>query len=113
MMSVGTLLKEKRQSKKFTQKQLAEYLKVSPNYISDIECDRRAIGDVFRLLAWAGYLGITNYELITASKEQTQKAEIQTVADMENWNCPICKMSGNWPVAPLECPNCGNSTEIR
>ena len=67
---IGKLLRERREAKGFTQKQIAEYLKLSPNYISDIECCRRDIADHYRVMLWATYLGISSADLLAFYREE-------------------------------------------
>ncbi len=65
-MTLGQLLKEVRENRSVTQREIAELLGVSQQYISDVECGRRQkVGDVRRLLKWAAYLGISNAKLIS------------------------------------------------
>jgi transcriptional regulator with XRE-family HTH domain len=65
-MTLGELLKEVRENRSVTQREIAELLGVSQQYVSDVECGRRQkVGDVRRLLKWAAYLGISNAQLIS------------------------------------------------
>ena len=65
-MTLGELLKEVRENRSVTQREIAELLGVSQQYISDVECGRRQkVGDVRRLLKWAAYLGISNAQLVS------------------------------------------------
>jgi transcriptional regulator with XRE-family HTH domain len=65
-MTLGELLKEVRENRSVTQREIAELLGVSQQYVSDVECGRRQkVGDVRRLLKWAAYLGISNAQLVS------------------------------------------------
>lgn len=65
-MTLGELLKNTREARSVTQREIAEVLGVSQQYISDVECGRRQkVGDVRRLLKWAAYLGISNAQLVS------------------------------------------------
>jgi len=63
-MKLGELLQAKRKELRFTQTDIANYLVVSPNYVSDVECCRKIPADFHRLLKWAMYLGISMPELL-------------------------------------------------
>lgn len=63
-MKLGDLFREAREARKFSQKQVAAILGVSPNYVSDIECNRKTVADFRRILSWSAYLGISNRDLL-------------------------------------------------
>ena len=70
----GLFLKEKRQEKKLTQKQLAEILFVSESAVSKWEKDV-AHPDITLLPKLAETLGVTEHELITASIDEESRQE--------------------------------------
>lgn len=63
-MTIGELLQRSRIEHGLTQREIASMLGVSPQYVSDIENNRKNVGDAVRLLTWAGLLDITNEDLI-------------------------------------------------
>ena len=75
--SFGLFLKEKRQEKNLTQKQLAEIMFVSESAVSKWEKDV-AHPDITLLPKLAETLGVTEHELITASIDnESRKEKIQ------------------------------------
>ena len=75
--SFGLFLKEKRQEKNLTQKQLAEIMYVSESAVSKWEKDV-AHPDITLLPKLAETLGVTEHELITASIDnESRKEKIQ------------------------------------
>lgn len=73
-ISFGTFLKEKRQEKKLTQKQLADILFVTESSVSKWEKDV-ARPDISLLPKLAQTLGVTEHELITASIDNKLREE--------------------------------------
>lgn len=67
-MKLGELLQAKRKERRFTQSAVAAYLAVSPNYVSDIECDRKQPADFRRLLKWSLYIGVSVAELLATEE---------------------------------------------
>lgn len=72
--SFGSFLKEKRQEKKLTQKELASFLIVSESAVSKWEKDV-ARPDISLLPKLAEILGVTEHELITASIDTELREE--------------------------------------
>ena len=72
--SFGLFLKEKRQEKNLTQKQLAEIMYVSESAVSKWEKDV-AHPDITLLPKLAETLGVTEHELITASIDNESRKE--------------------------------------
>jgi len=76
-ISFGTFLKQKRQEKNLTQKQLAELLYVSESAVSKWEKDV-AHPDITLLPKLAEILGVSEHEIITASIDlKTREEKIQ------------------------------------
>lgn len=72
--SFGEFLKQKRQEKKLTQKELAELLIISPSAVSKWEKDV-AHPDITLLPKLSEILGVTEHELITASVDKESREE--------------------------------------
>ena len=70
----GEFLKQKRQAKNLTQKELAELLIISPSAISKWEKDV-AHPDITLLPKLSEILGVTEHELITASVDKESREE--------------------------------------
>ena len=76
-MSLGQRLKQRRESLKITQRQLAESLEVTPQHISAIEQDKR-IPSLSFLTKLAEELGIT-IDYLVAGKEGVIKDAIPAI----------------------------------
>jgi len=76
-MSLGQRLKQRRESLKITQRQLAESLEVTPQHISAIEQDKRVPSLSF-LTKLAEELGIT-IDYLVAGKEGVIKDAIPAI----------------------------------
>ncbi len=76
-MSLGQRLKQRRESLKITQRQLAESLEVTPQHISAIEQDKR-IPSLSFLIKLAEELGIT-IDYLVAGKEGVIKDAIPAI----------------------------------
>ena len=72
--SFGEFLKQKRQEKKLTQKELAELLIISPSTVSKWE-KGVAHPDITLLPKLSEILGVTEHELITASVDKESREE--------------------------------------
>ncbi len=84
----GAFLKQKRQEKNLTQKQLADSLFVSSSLVSKWE-KGVSYPDITILPALATILGVTEHELITASVDENSRAEKK---DAKKWRT----LSSTW-----------------
>ena len=78
-MSIGTTIKKLRRERNMTQEQLAEYLGITANAVSQWECDRTA-PDISQLPMLARILQVTTDRLLGVDFSRDE-AEIERIAD--------------------------------
>lgn len=83
-MSIGSTIKKLRRERNMTQEQLAEYLSITANAVSQWECDRTA-PDISQLPMLARILQVTTDRLLGVDFSQDE-GEIERIAD-ESFDC--------------------------
>ena len=83
-MSIGSTIKKLRRERNMTQEQLAEYLGITANAVSQWECDRTA-PDISQLPMLARILQVTTDRLLGVDFSQDE-GEIERIAD-ESFDC--------------------------
>ncbi len=85
-MSIGTTIKKLRKEKDFTQEQLAEYLSISPQAISQWETDKSA-PDVYQIPVLARIFNVSAdviLEINTTAAEEEIREFLKTYAELQN-----------------------------
>lgn len=73
METFGEALKQARVAKRYTLREVADYIDKSVSYLSDIEQDRKGPPDVETVRKIEEFLGITNHSLVTLAAKLRSK----------------------------------------